>query len=138
MKKNILRIATFSLLAAALAVSPTQTQAQENKDKPAAEKKDTPKSDKGIPFHGKIAAVDKAAKTVTVGERVFQVTADTKIKKLGKPATLADAAVGEEIGGTYIKNDDGKLTAKSLRFGPKPEGEAKGTGKKEKTEPSAK
>jgi hypothetical protein len=132
MRKNILRIAVLSLLAVAIAVAPTQALAQETKEKPAAEKKDAPKGDRGIPFRGKITALDKAAKTVTVGERVFQVTSDTKIRKLGKPATLADGAVGEEIGGTYTKGDDGKLTAKTMRFGPKPEGEAKGAGKKEK------
>lgn len=134
MKKTILRIAVFSLLAAAIAVAPTQMLAQEKKEKPAAEKKDAPKGDRGIPFHGKVTAVDKTAKTVKVGERVFQVTSDTKIKKLGKPATLADGAVGEEIGGTYTKSADGKLTAKALRFGPKPEGTAKGAAKGEKKE----
>ena len=138
MKKNILRIAVFSLLAAAIAVAPTQTLAQEKKDKPAAEKKEMPKADRGIPFGGKIAKLDKTAKTVTVGERVFQINAETKIKKAGKPATLADAVVGDEIGGTYTKGDDGQLTAKTLRFGPKPEAEAKaepkGEGKKEKKE----
>ena len=132
MKRNILRIAVLSLLAAAIAVVSTQTLAQEKKEKPAVQKKDAPKGERGIPFHGKITAVNKAAKTVTVGERVFQVTSDTKIKKLGKPATLNDGVVGEDIGGTYIKGDNGKLTAKSLRFGPKPEGEAKGAGKKDK------
>jgi len=129
MKRIILRIAVFGLLAAAIAAAPTQTLAQEKKDKPAAEKKAAPKGNRGIPFHGKIAAVDKAAKTVTVGERVFRVTAETRIRKHGKPATLADAVVGEEIGGSYTKGDDGKLTAKSLRFGPKPEGAAKAEGK---------
>ncbi|MCU0785067.1 MAG: hypothetical protein MUF81_13670 [Verrucomicrobia bacterium] len=131
MKKNILRIAVLSLLATAIAVAPTQTLAQEKQDKPAVEKKTEPKGDRGIPFHGKITAVDKTAKTVTVGERVFLVTAETRIKKLGKPAKLDDAVVGEEIGGTYIKGDDGKLTAKTLRFGPKPEVAAKAEGKDE-------
>lgn len=132
MKKHILRIVVFSLLAAAIAVAPTQTLAQEKKEKPAVEKKDAPKGERGLPFRGKVAALDKTAKTVTVGERVFQVTSDTKIRKDGKPATLDDAVVGDEIGGTYTKGDDGKLTAKTLRIGPKPEGEAKGAAKKEK------
>jgi hypothetical protein len=132
MKINIVRLVVLGLLTAAIAVAPTQILAQETKDKPAAEKKDAPKADTGIPFHGKITSVDQVAKTVTVGERVFQVTSNTKITKLGKPATLSDGAAGEEIGGSYIKGADGKLTAKSLRFGPKPEGQAKGAGKKEK------
>jgi hypothetical protein len=133
MNKNILRIAVFGLLVAAIAVAPTQTMAQEKKDKPAAEKKETQKADKGIPFHGKVTALDKTAKTVTVGARVFSVTSETKIKKLGKLATLDDGVVGEDIGGTYIKGNDGKLTAKSLRFGPKPEGATKAEGQEKKT-----
>lgn len=132
MKKNILKIAVISLLATAVAVAPTQMQAQEKKEKPATEKKDAPKSNRGLPFNGKITAVDKTAKTVTIGERVFQITATTKLTKAGKPATLDDAAVGEQAGGSYTKSEDGKLTAKSLRIGPKPEGEAKGEGKKKK------
>jgi hypothetical protein len=125
MKKHILRIAVLSLLATAIAVAPTQTLAQENKEKSTAEKKDAPKSERGIPFRGKVAALDKTVKTLTVGERVFHITADTKMRKDNKPATLDDVAVGDEIGGTYSKGDDGKLTAKSLRIGPKPEGATK-------------
>ena len=125
MKIHILRIAALSLLATAIAVAPTQTLAQENKEKSTTEKKDAPKIERGIPFRGKVAALDKTAKTVTVGERVFQVTSETKIRKDNKPATLDDVAVGDEIGGTYTKGDDGKLTAKTLRIGHKPEGAAK-------------
>lgn len=139
MRKNILSIAVFSLLATAIAVAPTQTLAQEKTDKPAAEKKDAPKGDRG-PFHGKLAAVNKPAKTITVGQRTFQITPDTKIKKKGQPATLDDGVVGEPVGGYFIKGDDGKLVAKTVNFGPKPEGEtkvegkpdAKGAAKKEK------
>lgn len=124
---NILRIAVLGLLAGAIAAAPTQ--AQEKKEQSAAEKKATPQAERGIPFHGKVTALDKAAKTVTVGERVFLVTSETRIRKLGKPATLDDGMVGEEVGGTYVKGDNGKLTARSLRFGPKPEGATKAQSK---------
>ena|ERR1043166_2443717 len=127
MKKSILRIAIFSLLAVAIAVAPTQTLAQEKKEAPKGERKQG-----AIPFGGKVGAIDKAAKTLKVGERTFQITSETKIMKAGKPATLDDGAVGDQVGGSYTKGDDGKLTAKMVRFGPKPEGEAKGEGKKEK------
>ena len=120
MEKNILRIAAFSLLAAAIAVAPTQTLAQKKKDEPAAEKKGSPTADRGILFRGKIAALDKTAKTVTVEERVFQINASTVIRKAGKPATRDAVAAGEEIGGTPTRR---VTTAKMLRFGPKPEGE---------------
>lgn len=143
MKKTTLRIAVLSLLAAVLASAPSPSLAQEKKkDKPAAEKKEPVKSEKKegrIPFTGKVAAVDKNAMTITVGERVFQVGSETRLMKGGKPATLGDAVVGEEIGGSYQKGENGKLNAKMIRLGPKPEtepkGEAKkGEGKKKKTE----
>lgn len=123
MKKSILKLAVFGLLAAAIAVAPVQAFSQEKKDeKPAAEPA-KPKSDVA-PFRGKVSAVDKAAMTFTVGERTFQVTSESKLTKGGKPATLADAAVGDEVGGRYQKTADGKLVALSVRFGPKPEAEA--------------
>jgi len=130
MKSILPRLAVMSVLAVAMALAPTQMAAQENQEKPAVEKKPGPTGDRGIPFHGKVTALDKTAKTVTVGDRVFQITSTTKIKKNGKPATFDDGAVGDDCGGTYTKGDDGKLRVKTLRFGPKPNG----TGKKAKTE----
>jgi len=123
MKKTILKTAVCSLLAAAVALAPMQGLAQEKKkDDAAAEKKSEKKG--GNVFRGKVDAVNKTAKTIKVGERTFQVTSETRIMKAGKPATLDDAVVGEEAGGTY-KEADGKLNAVSLRIGPRPEGEKK-------------
>ena len=129
MKKSILKIAMFSLLAAALAVPSSQAFGQEGKkegggkpDKAAGQKTEKSPNKQGvIPFRGKISAVDKTAKTITVGERTFQVTSETKIMKAEKPATLDGAAVGEEIRGSYKKTDNGKLVAQRLSIGPKPE-----------------
>lgn len=136
MKKTTLKVAVLSLLAAVLATTPSQSFAQEKKAKAPAEKKEAVAGEKkegAIPFKGKIAAVDKTTKTITVGERTFQITSTTTIKKDGKPAMLSDAVVGDEIGGSYLKADDGKLNAKSIRLGPKPETAAKKeTAKKEK------
>ena len=135
MKKSIVRVVMFGLVAAAIAIAPTQGFAQEKKKKDSSENKEEPKGEKkksgGTPFRGKVDAVDKKAKTVKVGERTFQVTADTRITKAGKPATLDDATVGEEVGGSY-KEVDGKNVLNSIRFGPRPEGEAKGGEKKDK------
>jgi hypothetical protein len=126
MKKTTFKVAVLSLLAAILATTPSPSLAQ---DKPkTAEKKDAAAGEKkagAIPFHGKIAAIDKTAKTITVGERVFEITSNTVIRKAGKPATLEDATVGDEIGGNYLKSDDGKLLAKGIRLGPKPDVAAK-------------
>lgn len=73
-----------------------------------------------LPFHGKLKAVDKAAKTISVGEMTLQITSETTITKDGKPATLDDGVVGENVGGSYTKGEDGKLTAGKLHFGAKP------------------
>ncbi len=127
MKSNIPKLIAAGAFAIALALSPAIASAQQQTDKPAAKKeKAGAAANRAIPFHGKIDAVDKDAKTIKVGERVFQVTSETRITKLGKPATLDDAAVGELVGGSYVKGDDGKLNLRSLRIGPKPEGQAAG------------
>ena len=125
MTKSIVKVAFVGLLAAVIAGAPVRVQAE---DKPAAEKKEPSKSEKrkGLaPFTGKLTAVDKTAKTIKVGERTFQINSETKIIKAGKPATLDDAVVGEAVGGTFRKTDDGKMAANTVRLGPKPGGEAK-------------
>lgn len=101
------------------------TAADKPADKPGApekgEKKAEKKAARSLPFRGKVTAVDKDAKVLTVGERKFHATSTTKIMKAGKPAILADAQVGEEVGGAYREVDAGKLELVSLRIGPKPE-----------------
>jgi hypothetical protein len=122
-------------LFAAFTVS-TTVQA-ETKKEPAKESKEAGKPN-GMPLRGKLSAVDQTAKTITIEgkekSRTFHLTAETKIMKDGKAATLADAKVGDEIGGYAIKTADDKLELKSLRIGPKPEGEKKAEGEKKKKE----
>ena len=136
MKKTVFRVAVLSLLAVAMAVTPTTALGQgKKKGKVAGEQNEPAKGEKkqgAIPFRGKLTSVDKSAKTITVGERTFQITSETRIMKAGKPATLDDAVVGEEVGGQYKKAGDGKLVAGMVRFGPRPEGESNGKKKKDK------
>lgn len=87
--------------------------------KPAAPEKKEARV-RATPFRGKIVSIDKQAKTLTVGERVFQITSDTKIVKAGKTATLDDANTGEDVGGAYRETADKKLQAVSVRLGAKP------------------
>lgn len=94
-------------------------------DKPVPAEKPDAKAHRPTPFRGKIASVDTNTKILTVGERKFLATPETKIVKAGKPATLADAVVGEEVGGAYRKSDDGKLQLVSLRLGAKSADEKK-------------
>ena len=80
--------------------------------------------------------MDQVAKTITIKgkekDRVFHITSQTKIMKAGKPATLENGVVGEEIGGYARESAAGKMEAVSVRFGPRPEGEgAKGKPKAE-------
>jgi hypothetical protein len=124
MKASIIRFSLFAFIAAAVATAPNHLMGQTT-NKNAAETKTnatntaTAKAAKGGPFHGKLAAVDKVAKTIVVGKRTFQVTSETKIKKEGKPATLEDGEVGETVSGYVKPGADGKLTATTINFGPK-------------------
>lgn len=123
--KPFLKQTCASLLAMALLGTVVSVQAEDHNPKtdapaaPAKSKRDS------LPFHGKLAAVDKSAMTITLegkeSQRVFQVTPSTKIIKTGKPASLDDAVVGEDVGGAYRKNEQGKMEALSLRLGAKPE-----------------
>jgi len=132
MKKTILKISALNLFAAAIIALPAVSQAQETTapSTPSApeQKSEAPakhkKHDHSV-FNGKISAIDTKAMTLTVGERTFEITSETKISKDGKPATLADGVAGETVGGAYKKNADGKLTATSIHFGAKSEGEKK-------------
>ena len=119
MLKSILKIGALSLLAAALAAAPTQLSAQSTNTPPAEKKTAVPKKKAGHPFHGKLAAVDKVAKTITVGESLYQITSQTKITKEGKPATLEDGVVGDPVSGYAKPEADGKMTASTVHFGAK-------------------
>ncbi len=121
MKRNITPIVVASLFAVAIITTPALSRAADsttNAPEQAAPAK--PKKHAIVPFHGKVAAVDANAMTLTVGKRTFVVTSETKITKDGKPATLADGVVGENVGGAYKKSEDGKLNATTVNFGTKP------------------
>jgi hypothetical protein len=127
MLKSILRFGAVSVLAVAIAGMPVQLLAQTT-NKPAAtkqsgtaQKDSTAKKKSPHPFRGNLAAVDKAAKTIKLGESVYQITSATKITKDGKPATLDDGVVGEPVSGYAKPTDDGKMTATTVRFGAKPQ-----------------
>ncbi len=104
MKKQI---ALFSIVAAALIALPALSRAADKTPAaPAAADQVAPAKKHGLPFHGKISAVDTAAATITVGELKLSITSETKLTKDGKPATLADFAAGDSVAGSYKKDGD--------------------------------
>lgn len=86
-----------------------------------------------------ISSVDQGAKTFTIAgkekSRVFKVTDKTTVTKDGNSATMSDIAEKEEARGSYWKNEDGSLEAKSVMLGAKAE-KSKKKSKKEKESPS--
>ena len=116
MKDNLVKIALLSLVTAAFVAAPAVSRAQESTNAPTATTP-APKKNGGLPFHGKIAAVDATAMTLTVGSLIINVTPATKITKDGKKAALADLAVGDTVGGSYKKDEAGKLNAVTLHDG---------------------
>ncbi len=127
MTRNISQITVLGLLTAALIALPALSRAEDTNVPASPGQTVQPKLKRlGVPFRGKVAAVDTKAMTLNVGKMVIQVSANTRITKDGQPATLADGVVGEPVGGAYIKADDGKLNATVIHFGakgekPKPE-----------------
>jgi hypothetical protein len=122
MIKSTIKFTVMSVAALAIATLPIQAadkpEKAEGKAKNEAAEQGGKSSHRAIPFKGKLAA--KTDTSITVGERTFEVNAETKIQKDGKKATLADGEVGKEVAGQY-REDDGKLVAKMIRFGPKAE-----------------
>ena len=132
MRKHLIKALTFCLLALFVAGStlPVLAQEKEKQEKKAAS------PDRKMPFYGKIAEIDKTAKTVKIGTRTFHFTESTEIIKEGKKATLGDAKIGEIAGGSF-QDKGGKLELVKIRFGEKTEDEGK-TLKNEKAEKSDK
>lgn len=85
---------------------------------PAAAAKQTSRP---IPFHGTISAVDQTNKTFTISgkttTRVFKVTDKTTVTKGADAATMTDIAENQKVSGSYWKNPDGTLEAKTVKLG---------------------
>jgi hypothetical protein len=123
MVKTIGKLTLAGILAAVILGVPVRMSAQDQPKPPVPPAATAPQPKaKSPPFKGKLGAVDKTAKTITLDDklkRTFQITSETKLMKNGKPATLDDGVVGDPVTGTYQKGDDGKLVAKTVYFGGK-------------------
>ncbi|MDW8381087.1 MAG: DUF5666 domain-containing protein [Verrucomicrobiota bacterium] len=100
--------------------SPASLQTQVTSPPPATRPATKTATTRPRPLSGRIAEVDQVHKTIKVGKTVVQITSETRIYKDGKPALLADAKVGDEVGISYIPTEDGRNVARSVRIGPKP------------------
>lgn len=113
---NITKATCLAFIAAALVAAPSLSRAADSTNAPAAQTP-APKKHAGTPFHGKVAAVDAAAMTFTVGTTTIVITSATKITKDGKPAVFGDITVGENVTGFSKKDEAGKVTAASVKIG---------------------
>ena len=75
-----------------------------------------------VPYHGIITAVDKNAKTFTIEgrreSRVLKIIEGTPITKGGQTATIDDINKDDEVSGSYLKDSDGTLLARTVKIGP--------------------
>lgn len=118
MKNKISKLALMSLTVAVFVALPAALRAEDKPAKPVAPTAPAlPPKISHQPFHGKVVAVDTAAMTLTVGNIVLNITADTKLTKGGQPATLSEITPGETAGGLAKKDDAGKLNAMVIRVG---------------------
>lgn len=128
MTKFLLKVGAIISLGVVVTWLPLSATAQETAGRtPAAEKKAAgEKKARPVPFQGTLAKVDKSARSITVGKRVFQITAETRLFKNGGavPAVLEDGVVGQRVTGSYLKSAEGSaLVARSVYFGGKGQGE---------------
>jgi hypothetical protein len=104
----MIRYITTAVVTCMVAFALNQGLAQETGGSTTSPK--TTERAKQMPFRGKIVKIDHEAKTVTLGgkekDRTFALTEQTKIKKNGQAAKLADVLVGESVGGLARANGD--------------------------------
>jgi hypothetical protein len=113
MKKFLTRLAAAVLLAGFIVAVPSEAMAAK-KDKGAG--KDT-----GL--KGGISAIDKEAKSITVGGKVVATDDTTVITRSGKPGAFGDLKVGESAEvSTFMLGE--KLTAVTIKVGPPAAGAA--------------
>jgi hypothetical protein len=75
-----------------------------------------------VPYHGVVSGVDKDAKTFTMEgrskSRVLKIIEGTPITKNGETATIDDINKDDEVSGSYLKDSDGTLLARTVKIGP--------------------
>jgi len=120
MKKAIVLV----LLTATIVFTGPATQAAEDAKDKSTQTPNSERKPKQMPFRGKVGAVDKTAKTVTLEgkekSRTFQITSATKISKDSKPAVMDDVIVGQTVGGFAKQTASSKWEVVTLNISTKP------------------
>ena len=103
------------------------------------EKSPAEKSERKLPFRGKIKAVDVEKNTISLNaakgkpDRVFALAKEVKLTLDGKEAKLADIKVGMYVGGSYKRISKTEAEARTVNVKTKrPERKKKPAKKKEK------
>lgn len=121
-----------ALAASKKAASPTPAASAS----PAAAASPAMKAPRSIPFRGMVASVDQNAKTFTIAgkeaSRTFMVTEKTTVTKAGTAAAMKDLAANDAVRGSYWKQADGKLEARTVKIGAMTDAEKAAAGKKSK------
>ena len=135
----IAAIVFWGTISASAAEKKSKSAAPSASASPAASSSPAVKAPRPIPFHGMVSAVDQNGKTFTIAgkqkSRVFKITDKTVVTKGASTATIKDIAEKQEVSGSYWKNADGSLEAKTVKVGPM-SGGAKATEKAEKPKAS--
>lgn len=128
MKHSSYRIA-FLILALSIPLTaqtlPKKARSLSAANTPTATPSPTPASTaaaRALPFHGMITEIDQTGKSFTIAgkqkSRMFRISERTVITKSGKTATLGDITENHEVSGSYWKNADGTLEAKTVKLDP--------------------
>lgn len=130
-------IKTPVLLGLLLTLAGGATQAVRAEDKPAAPPATTPATPKKPvqqTLAGKVVAVDKYGKTITLQvdnlTYVLQVTDSTRVSLAGKEQSIADVTVGEELSVNVLLRElpDGRVEVAVLSVDRQSSAEAQGRG----------
>lgn len=134
---TIITLSAFALASPGYAAEKKKAAAKPASDKakpaePAKPAEEKTAAAKPIPYQGKVASIDAAAKTFTTKnkdgkENVFTVTEKTQITKGDAAATFDDITANEIVRGTRLKTGEGKWEAVKVMIGAK---EASAKGKK--------
>jgi len=74
----------------------------------------------GMPFYGKLGAIDKSAQTISLDgkekKRIFYITPSTRVHRDKRPATVDDLVVGQWVGGFVRPDPNGRPTVVTLNL----------------------